>query len=130
MVVANLNHPNILFSKVFREGSDNEAYAKILQPIAMSLLEQGIGYPLTLIYLPLPWCGKAYKLFEGILKEKQYDPEEVPFIPENRLFGQFHAPQTGKMEETILKELCSPHSECRVVFASLWLWEWVLTFHL
>ena len=67
--------------------------------------------------------------FEGILKEKQYDPEEGPLIPENRLFGQFHAPQTGKMKETILKELCSTDSKCRVVFATM-VWEWVLTFHL
>ena len=71
LVIANLNCPNILFSKVFREGSDNEAYAKILQPIATSLLEQGIGYPLTLIYLPLPWCGRSYKLFEDTLKKKK-----------------------------------------------------------
>ncbi|XP_068674590.1 bifunctional 3'-5' exonuclease/ATP-dependent helicase WRN-like [Montipora foliosa] len=119
LVIANLNRPNVFFSKVFREGSDNEAYAKILQPIATSLLEQGTCYPLTLIYLPLPWCGRAYKLFEGILKEKQYDPEEGPLIPENRLFGQFHAPQTGKMKETILKELCNPDSKCRVVFATM-----------
>ena len=84
--------------KVFRKGSDKEAYTKILQPTATSLLEQGTGYPLTLIYRPLRWCGRAYKLFEAILKEKQYDPEEGPLIPENRLFGQFHVPQTGKMK--------------------------------
>lgn len=40
-------------------------------------------------------------------------------MPENRLFGQFHVPQTGKMKETILKQLCSPDSKCRVVFATM-----------
>ena len=50
---------------------------KILQSIATSLLEQGTGYPLTLLYLPLPWCGRACKLFEGILKERQYDPCDI-----------------------------------------------------
>ena len=119
LVIGNLNRPNIFFAKVFREGSDYQAYVNILQPIANSLLEQGTKYPLTLIYLPLPWCGKAYKLFENTLKEKQYDPEEGPFIPENRLFGQFHAPQTTKMKETILKQLCSPDSKCRIVFATM-----------
>ena len=89
-----------------------------MQPIATSLVEQGTCYPLTLIYLPPPWCGRAHKLFEGIRKEKQYDPEVGPLIPENRLFGQYHAPQTGKMKETTSKELCSPESKCRVVFAT------------
>ena len=119
LVIGNLNRPNIFFAKVFREGSDYQAYVNILQPIANSLLEHGTKYPLTLIYLPLPWCGRAYKLFENTLKEKQYDPEEGPFIPENRLFGQFHAPQTVKMKETILKQLCSPDSKCRIVFATM-----------
>ena len=103
----------------FRKGSDYEAYVNVLQPIVKALFEQGGNYPLTLIYLPLPWCGRAYKLFESILHERQYDPEEGPFIPENRLFGQFHAPQTDKMKETILKQLCSQDSKCRVVFATM-----------
>ena len=119
LVTANLNRPNIFFAKVFRKGSDKEARAKILQPIATPLMEQGTCYPLTLIYLPPPWCGRAHKLFEGIRKEKQYDPEEGPLIPENRLFGQYHAPPTGKMKETISKELCSPDSKCRVVFVTM-----------
>ena len=59
LVIANLNRPNIFFAKVFRKGSEKEAYGKILQPIATSLLEQGTDYPLILIYLPLPWCGRA-----------------------------------------------------------------------
>lgn len=93
LVIGNLIPPNIFFSKVFREGRDDQAYVNILQPIANSLLEQGTKYPLTLIYLLLPCCGRAYKL-KNTLKEKQYDPEEEPYIPENRLFGQFLAPQT------------------------------------
>lgn len=102
---------------------------KILQSIATSLLEQGTGYPLKLIYLPLPWCGRVYKLFECILKEKQYDPEEGPLIPENRLFGQFHAPQTGKMKETILNNFVAQIVNAEL-FLPLWLWEWALTLHL
>ena len=51
--------------------------------------------------------------------ERQYDPVEGPFIPENRLFGQFHAPQTEKMKEAILKQLGKPESKCRVVFATM-----------
>ena len=56
---------------------------------------------------------------QEILKEKQYHPQEGPFIPENRLFGQFHSPQTDKMKEAILNQICRPESKCRVVFATM-----------
>ena len=113
LVTGKLDRSNVYYAKVFRDGND---IANIIQPIAEALLEQGTNLPLTVVYLPLLWCGKAYKLFEEILKERQYDPEEGPFIPENRLFAQFHAPQTDQMKESILKQLCRPESKCRVVF--------------
>jgi superfamily II DNA helicase RecQ len=40
-------------------------------------------------------------------------------IPENRLFAQFHSPQTKEMKIEILKQLCSPQSIVRVVFATV-----------
>ena len=40
-------------------------------------------------------------------------------IPENRLFAQFHSPQTKEMKNEILKQLCSPQSIIRVVFATV-----------
>ena len=119
LVIGSLDRSNIVYTKAFREGSDNKAYANILEPIAKCLLEQGSKYPLTSIYLSLPWCGRAYRLFESISNERQYDPVEGPFIPENCLFGQFHAPQTDKMKESILKQLCKPESKCQVVFATM-----------
>lgn len=119
LIIGNLDRQNIFYAKVFREGNDSEAYIKILQPIAEDLLKHGTDHPLTLIYLPLTWCGRAFKLFEVILKEKQYFPEGGPFIPENRLFQQFHAPQTNKMKEAILQQLCQQESKCRVVFATM-----------
>ena len=116
MVIGNLDRPNIFYAKKFREGND---ISSILRPIAEALLDQGTNFLLTIIYLPLIWCGKAYKMFEDILKEKQYHPQEGPLIPENRLFGQFHSPQTDKMKEAILNQICSPESKCRVVFATM-----------
>lgn len=62
-------------------------------------------YPLT--YLNLPWYRKAYKRFDATLNEKQYHPPESPHNPENRLFGQFHSPQTCEMKEATLSQLCS-----------------------
>ena len=40
-------------------------------------------------------------------------------IPENRLFAQFHSPQTKEMKDEVLKQLCSTHSVIRVVFATV-----------
>ena len=118
-IIGNLDRENIFYAKIVREGNDSESYIKILQPIAEGLLEHGINYPLTLVYMALPWCGRAYKLFEGIMKGKQYFPEGCPPIPENRLFGQFHSPQTDEMKEAILQQLCKQESKCRVVFATM-----------
>ena len=40
-------------------------------------------------------------------------------IPVNRLFAQFHSPQTKEMKDEVLKQLCSTHSVIRVVFAKV-----------
>lgn len=79
----------------------------------------GTGYPITDIYLPLKWCGFAYKLFESVLGNYQYYPKNSFAVPKNGLFGQFHAPQTNDMKEEILQQLTSPNSTVRVVFATI-----------
>ena len=58
-------------------------------------------------------------LFQSILGQNQYYPEGAPAIPENRLFAQFHAPQTSQMKVQILKQMCSTNSIVRVVFATV-----------
>ena len=40
-------------------------------------------------------------------------------VPENRLFAQFHSPQTQEMKDEILKQLCSSKCTIRVVFATV-----------
>lgn len=118
-VVASLNRPNIFYEKVFRNSLDIESYEEILTPIAINLLAQKNDYPLTIVYSTLRWCGFAYRLFERILGPEQYFPTGADPIPENRLFSQFHSPQTGAMKEQILKELGQPCSRLRVVFATV-----------
>ena len=61
-----------------------------------------IVYPLTIIYMPLKWCGFVYQIFERILGVNQYYPTGSIPIPKNRLFAQYHAPQTDTMKEEIL----------------------------
>ena len=71
------------------------------------------------MYLPLKLCGFAYKLFEHVLGGQQYFPPGSASTPANRLFAQFHAPQTTQMKEEILQQLCSARSIVRVVFATV-----------
>ena len=118
-VVGNPDRKNIFYKKLFREGQDLEAIGNILRPIAMALLEKKTAYPLTVVYVPLRWCGFAYKLFESVLGSSQYYPPGCSEIPENRLFAQFHASQTKKMKDQILSEMCSPVSVVRVIFATV-----------
>ena len=65
VVVGNLDRPNIFFEKDKRKPSSTgeESYKAILLPIAKELKISLTAYPLTLIYLPLRWCGYAFKLF-------------------------------------------------------------------
>ena len=118
-IVGNPDRRNIFYAKVFREGQDIDSIERILRPIADGLRNLAVEYPLTLIYLPLRWCGFAYKLFESVLGNKQYFPADASPVPQNRLFGQFHSPQTADMKEEILQQLTSPDSTIRVVFATV-----------
>jgi ATP-dependent DNA helicase RecQ len=124
-IIGNPDHQNITYYKQKRTGQDIDSLTAILSPMADRLLEEHINYPLTIVYLPLKWCGFAYKLFESVLGHSRYFPEGSPPIPHNRLFGQFHSRQTDDMKDEILKQLCAEQSVIRVIFATVH-WEWVL----
>lgn len=98
-VIGNPNLPNIFYKKVFRQGDDLDFFEVILEPMAHDLKEQKVLYPITVMYLPLRWCGYAYKYFESRLGNDQYFPSSGDAKPENRLFAQYHAPQTIAMKE-------------------------------
>ena len=109
-IVGNPNRPNIFYKKVFRKGDDVDLFEELLNPIAIGLKEKQVDYPITGLYLPLRWCGFSFKFFQKQLGDDQYYSPVNPVDekPENRLFAQFHAPQTRAMKELILKELLSP----------------------
>ena len=46
-----------------RAGPDMDSFMNILTPIAQGLLNEQVDYPLTITYIPLKWCGFAYKIF-------------------------------------------------------------------
>ena len=114
-VVGDPNRANIFYEKVFCKG-DIDFFQDLLKPMASELNK--LNYPLTILYLPLKWCGFASKFFDKYLGKEQYYPLEAESLPENRLFAQYHAPETTAMKDQILKEL------------QLWPWEWVLISHL
>jgi superfamily II DNA helicase RecQ len=118
-LVGNPDRVNIVYQKHLRTGEDIDAITDILTTIAQGLLKDQVSYPLTIIYVPLRWCGFAYRLFDFVLEGNQYYPQGSSETPENRLFAQFHSPQTKQMKEEVLKQLSSKKSTIRVVFASV-----------
>jgi superfamily II DNA helicase RecQ len=47
----------------FRVGKDVDCLMKILTMMAQDLLKEQMDYPLTIMYIPLKWCGFAYMIF-------------------------------------------------------------------
>ena len=122
VLVGNLDRANIFINKKQRRPSSfgADSFNDVLRPIAEQLKQQLVHYPLTIIYLPLKWCGYAFKLFTDVLGEKSHFPENCAKIPENCLFAQYHAPQTDRMKDEILKQLTgSSKPTIRVVFATV-----------
>ena len=62
-VIGNPNRPNIHNKKGFRKGEDKDFFEQLLQPIACDLEAKTVNY-LTTMYLPLRWCGFAFKFFD------------------------------------------------------------------
>ena len=71
--------------------------------IAQGLLEEQIKHPLTIVYVPLKWSEIAFKIFESVLGSSQYYFKGCLPIPDNRLFTQFHSPQTNEMKDETLR---------------------------
>ena len=111
LVVASLDRPNIYIQRERRLSSSAEdSYNTILLPIARGLKNSSKAYPLTLIYLPLKWCGYAFKLFMDEIGQKSYFPESET-RPENCLVAQFHAPRTERMKHEIMKQLTGKNDD-------------------
>ena len=59
-IIGNPDRPNVFYKKIVRKGTDLEFFQELLHKIASDLLEQKLDYPLTILYLPLKWCGFAF----------------------------------------------------------------------
>ena len=86
-------------------------------PIAEQLLIDKEKFPMTIIYMKLDFCGKAYKLFDHVFGKHQYvDNDNIS--RRSRLFNQFHSPSTADMKNEILEEIKLENSNIRVLFAT------------
>lgn len=124
IVIGNLNRDNIFLHKSKRKPAKTGSigFEELLSPIANDLKKQLINYPLTIIYLPLMWCGFAFNYFVGILGEKSYFPTTSAGDPKHCLFAQYHSPQTDAMKTMTLEQLTDPkykNKTIRVIFATV-----------
>lgn len=118
-VIGNPNHPNIFYRKVFRKGDDMEFFEKLLEPRACDLKEKKVNYPTTV--MDFPYAG--VDLYSNTLKSNLLMSFAIltsaEAKPENRLFAQYHAPQTAAIKEQILKELSTSASKVQVIIATV-----------
>lgn len=75
--------------------------------------------PLTIIYSSLELCGVGFAFLERVLGDKQFYPMDAPKVPQNRLFAQFHSPQTDKMKSEIIPSIVTESCTQRVIFATV-----------
>ena len=80
-VIGDPNRANIFYEKVFRKGDDVDFFEELLKPMASELKEVKLNYPLTILYLPLKWCGFAFKFFEKQLEMSSTIPWKLkPYL--------------------------------------------------
>ena len=75
-----------------------DQFEKLINQLGSKLKELSINFPLTILYTSLHLCGFGYNLLEQQLGDFQYSPPGCVHIPSNRLFAQFHSPQSKKHE--------------------------------
>ena len=111
LVITNPDRPNIFYEVQQRPSylkqSNINQFEEILSPIADELIIANIKMPVTIIYSSLEMSGVGYAFLERKLGDHQFYPTGAPQIPENRLFAQFHSPQTDKMKHELISSIVS-----------------------
>ena len=123
LVITNPDRPNIFYEVQQRPSylkqSNINQFEDILSPIADELIIANIKMPVTIIYSSLEMCGVGYAFLERKLGDHQFYPIGAPQIPQNRLFAQFHSPQTDKMKHKLISSIVSESCKQRVIFATV-----------
>ena len=123
LVITNPDRPNIFYEVQQRPSylkqSNTNQFEEILSPVADELIIANIKMPVTIIYSSLEMCGVGYAFLERKLGDHQFYPIGAPQIPQNRLFAQFHLPQTDKMKHELISSIVSESCKQRVIFAKV-----------
>ena len=123
LVVANPDRANIFYEVQQRPSCvkqrNADQFEEILSPKADELITMNVKMPVTIIYSSLELCGVGYAFLDRKLGNHQFYPHGAPQIPQNRLFAQFHSPQTEKMKSEILTSIVTESCTQRVIFATV-----------
>ena len=125
LVVANPDRANIFYEVIQRPAyvkqGNVDQFEELLSPIAEELITTTVRMPLTIIYSSLELCGVGFAFLEveRVLGDKQFCPMAAPKVPQNRLFAQFHSPQTDKMKNEIISSIVTESCTQRVIFATV-----------
>lgn len=122
-VTANPDRANIFYEVLQRPSylkqSNIHQFEEMLLPIADELKTLNVKMPVTIIYSSLYLCGVGYAFLDRKLGDHQFYPIGAPQIPQNRLFAQFHSPQTDKMKSEIITSIVKESCTQRVKFATV-----------
>ena len=122
-VTANPDRANIFYEVLQRPSylkqSKVHQFEEMLSPIADELKTLNVKMPVTIIYSSLYLCGVGYAFLDRKLGDHQFYPIGAPQIPQNRLFAQFHSPQTDKMKSEIITSIVKESCPQRVIFATV-----------
>ena len=108
-ILENPDRPNIFYKVMSRPSpvkeTNDDQFEKLIQELGFELKQLKNKFPVTIVYTSLQLCGFGYCVLDRLLGDEQYYPPGCAAIPSNRLFAQFHSPQTKKMKQEILKEI-------------------------
>ena len=85
----------------YRHGQDIDSIENICRTIANDLLAMRLDYPLTIIYMPLKWCGFVHRALWVL-------------ISINHLVHRYK-----RLKEEILSRLVGEKQTLRVIFATV-----------
>ena len=125
LVIANPDRANICYEVIQRPSyvkqRNVDQFEELLCPIAEELITTTVRMPLTISYSSLELCGVGFAFLERVLGDKQFYPMDAPKVPQNRLFAQFHSPQTDKMKSEIISSLVTEScTQTNICHSCIW----------
>ena len=123
-LVANPDRRNIFYEKCFRNGQDIDSIENICRPIANDLMNMTINYPLTIIYMPLKWCGFVYRRFESIMGLYQYHLSNSSPVPKKQTIFPIPCTPNNQYEgrNTMPAEFREIKPQSGIRYSCIWNW--------